>query len=555
MAPPSLMARLLPGDLTDPEERRVAVSILTVLGPGGILLLLFAVLQPFLTDGGLILGVFYAAMAMALLIAVVLVNRGKTRLAGPVTVAFLWVILTVMASLNEGVRSPTVVGYPVLVAAAAYYWNSRAAMRVVLASVLAMLGMALAQMYGVLPDVLPSVTPLRAWGGVTVATLMSGVIMRATSTNIQKALGVAEASERKFRDLIQSAPDGMAVLDGEGRIVEVNRRMVSLFRATRAELLDVRGDTLIPGLAGILRSRPEGLPRAGAKRTDGSGFPAQVSFNSVVFDGGEATVLTVRDISDEVRLEDERSQVEARLRDAQKMEAVGQLAGGIAHDFNNLLTVILGNVSLELERADLPEEERKRWGEVEDAAARAAELTNQLLAFSRRQAADPRPLELSAFLQEKGQVLQRILGERVRLLFSARSRVWAEVDPGQMDHVILAIVRNARDAMPKGGTLRITCEARSVGPTAEGEGEMPPGEYACVCFRDTGAGMDEEALARAFEPFFTTKGFGGGMGLGLATVHGIVTQSGGHVLANSTPGLGSTVCLYFPRIPEPAESS
>jgi two-component system cell cycle sensor histidine kinase/response regulator CckA len=250
----------------------------------------------------------------------------------------------------------------------------------------------------------------------------------------------------------------------------------------------------------------------------------------------------------------ERKSLEDQLRVAQKMEAVGQLAGGIAHDFNNLLTAILGSTELLLANTVPDDARREDVQEIGRAAHRASALVRQLLAFSRKQVMQPRQVNLNAIVREMGGMLRRLVGERIALqldLDPALGDVTA--DPGQVEQVIANLGVNARDAMPDGGTLTIaTANVSRAGVPAAGD-EALPADSALVSLtvRDTGVGMDEHVLAHLFEPFFTTKELGRGTGLGLATVYGIVRQSGGQIQVTSRPGEGSTFTVYFPRL-EPA---
>ena len=238
------------------------------------------------------------------------------------------------------------------------------------------------------------------------------------------------------------------------------------------------------------------------------------------------------------------------LRQIQKMEAVGRLAGGIAHDFNNLLTAIGGYGELALTR--LPEDSPARSSveEMRRAGHRAATLTRQLLAFSRRQVLQPDVIDLNAVVTDMRALLERVLGEDVRL----QSRLAEDLgstraDAGQIEQLIMNLAVNARDAMPRGGTLSITTENVEIDETFSGRHMgAEPGSYVLLAVNDTGRGMDRETLARAFEPFFTTKPVGEGTGLGLATVYGIVQQTGGHIWAYSEPGHGSSFKVYLPRV-------
>jgi signal transduction histidine kinase len=252
----------------------------------------------------------------------------------------------------------------------------------------------------------------------------------------------------------------------------------------------------------------------------------------------------------------ERAKVEEELRQAQKMEAIGQLTGGVAHDFNNLLTVIIGgldNIARQLagglEEANLPRVKRG-VDMAQKAAQRAATLTARLLAFSRRQALDPRPLHPDRLVRDMSELLSRSLGETVRLELVGAGGLWpALADPNELEHAILNLAVNARDAMPEGGTLTIETgnvwlDEAYLASVAE---PVPPGQYVLIAVSDTGMGMGPETLARVFEPFFTTKEPGRGTGLGLSQVYGFVRQSGGHIRVYSEPGQGTTVKLYLPR--------
>ncbi|MDB5687648.1 MAG: domain S-box protein, partial [Rhizorhabdus sp.] len=248
----------------------------------------------------------------------------------------------------------------------------------------------------------------------------------------------------------------------------------------------------------------------------------------------------------------EREEAAEALRQAQKMEAVGQLTGGIAHDFNNLLTVITGNMDIVQRSLDRGDQARARRAadNAQKGAERAASLTQRLLAFSRRQPLEPRPIDIDRLVMGMSDLLNRALGETIRLEIVTTPGLWkVEADPNQLENCLLNLAVNARDAMPDGGKLTIeTANARLDENYAAAHAEVPPGQYVVVAVSDTGTGMSKEVLARVFEPFFTTKEVGRGTGLGLSMVYGFVKQSGGHVKIYSEEGAGSTIKVYLPRL-------
>lgn len=250
----------------------------------------------------------------------------------------------------------------------------------------------------------------------------------------------------------------------------------------------------------------------------------------------------------------EQKQLEDRLRQAHKMEAVGRLAGGVAHDFNNLLTVIRGNSDLLLDRGDADQSQVKYLGQIQKAADRAVSMTRQLLAFSRMQVLQPRLLDLNTTISEMNKMIPRLIGEHIQFSFTPELNLGTILaDPGQVEQVFLNLAVNARDAMPNGGELTVRTSNVAIDENeARKRPPMSPGEYVLLAVSDTGHGMDAETKARIFEPFFTTKEVGKGTGLGLATVYGVVKQSGGFIWVDSAPGKGATFEIYLPRSAKPA---
>ena len=256
-------------------------------------------------------------------------------------------------------------------------------------------------------------------------------------------------------------------------------------------------------------------------------------------------IVSFFDITDRKRLEEE-------LQQSQKLESLGRLAGGIAHDFNNLLMVISGYTDLLLGALDNPDKLRHGLMEIKRAGERGADLTQQLLAFSRKQMTQLRALSLNAAVQESQAMLQRVIGEDIRLAIALDPDAWTiRADRGQMHQVLMNLVLNSREAMPQGGVLTIRTRNVHLGSDFQEEPEGAGGRaHVLLQIQDTGAGMDERTRKHVFEPFFTTKGTRKGTGLGLATVFGIVTHTGGHISVESEPGRGATFNLYFPPIPE-----
>ena len=250
------------------------------------------------------------------------------------------------------------------------------------------------------------------------------------------------------------------------------------------------------------------------------------------------------------KTQEEQRLLEERLRQAHKMEAVGRLAGGVAHDFNNLLTIIRGHGDLLLDRNDVDGPLRHSVDQIHKAAGRAVSMTRQLLAFSRMQVLQPRVLDLNAVVMEMGKMLPRLIGEHIEYTFVPGPKVaLLKADPGQIEQVVMNLAVNARDAMSNGGTL--TVRTQNVVMSDDDVRErppMPPGSYVLLTVRDSGHGMSKETLTRIFEPFFTTKEVGKGTGLGLATVYGVIKQSGGFIWVESVPGSGTTFEIYLPQV-------
>ncbi len=268
--------------------------------------------------------------------------------------------------------------------------------------------------------------------------------------------------------------------------------------------------------------------------------------HAIEFAGRPARLVLARDVTEQRRLE-------AQLRQAQKMEAVGRLAGGIAHDFNNLLTAILGSAQLALRELEPSHTVREDLEEIRRAGLRAADLTRQLLAYSRRQVVAPKVIDLNEAVRNLDSMLRRLIREDIELVLTLSPTPLAvRSDPGQIEQVVINLVVNARDAMPQGGRITIRAEAVLLdAQQPDNSPPAPPGPYVHLAVSDTGSGVSPEARAHLFEPFFTTKELGKGTGLGLATVYGIVKQNGGFIYVDSEPGAGTTVRVYLPPVSGP----
>ena len=287
------------------------------------------------------------------------------------------------------------------------------------------------------------------------------------------------------------------------------------------------------------------------RRADGSLLWVEVHEAPVVRDGETVGLVgSLSDVTERKRAEEERLRLEERLREVERLEAVGRLAGGVAHDFNNLLTAILGHCDLALRMVGPETPVFTQVEEVKRAARRAADLTRQLLAFSRRQVVEPRVLDLNRAVDDATNRLRRLIGEDVRVeVHLSANPATVLMDPSQVDQVLVNLAVNARDAMPGGGRLAIGTDLeRRNGDGGDGPVDLPPGEYVVLTVSDTGEGMDPVTRQHAFEPFFTTKPKGKGTGLGLATVYGIVKQNSGFIDVESEPGAGTTFRVSLPKV-------
>ena len=364
--------------------------------------------------------------------------------------------------------------------------------------------------------------------------------------------------DARFRLLFDDNPQPMWVFERSTRVfLEVNRAAMAHYGYSREQFLALRVTDLVPEedrvrLTGVLDALGPGNRALGVWRhrtADGRWLDVETAVHEVTFGGRQAALAVLIDVT-------ERRLLEEQLRQAQKMEAVGMLAGGIAHDFNNLLTIITGYSQLILNGQAPNDPNRASVEQILKAGDRAAALTRQLLAFSRRQVMQPKVLDLNQLVASLGVMLRRLIGEDIDLHLEMGPDLGrVNSDPGQVEQVIMNLAVNARDAMPKGGSLTIeTCNVDLGEDYVRTHIAVRPGPYVMLAVSDTGTGMDTETLAHLFEPFFTTKGQGKGTGLGLSIVFGIVKQSGGNIGVYSEPGKGTSVKIYLPRVDQGAAS-
>ena len=354
---------------------------------------------------------------------------------------------------------------------------------------------------------------------------------------------------------IEACGDGIAILNERGEFVHLNRSHARIFGYESPEELAGKSWQTLYSDEQVARFKQEVMPalarntrwegEAVARRKDGSSFPQQVSLASLA-EGGMVCVCS--DLS-------ERRKMEDQLRKKQRMESVGTLAGGIAHDFNNLLTVIIGYAQTLLAKVENDPALRSNAEHIVQSASRAASLTRQLLAFSRKQVLQPRVLDLNLVVRDLERMLRPLVGDDITMIAQCAPNLGSvKADLSQLEQVIVNLVVNARDAMPRGGRLILSTTNQDLVHENGRDRDVPPGRYVVLSVSDNGVGMDPEVLSRIFEPFYTTKDVGKGTGLGLSTVYGTVEQSGGYVAVDSKPGKGTEFKIFLPRVDALPES-
>jgi PAS domain S-box-containing protein len=422
---------------------------------------------------------------------------------------------------------------------------------------------------------IPGPLPRALLGSGTIVALVSPAFYLYASRRMaahRRGAKMAEEalleSEERFRLIHDNAFDAIIVSDSGDRVIDANPSAERIFGYGKGELVGMELERLMPEgyrarhREGLSRYLATGISRAQGRvmeleglRSDGSVFPMELVLKSFTSCGALRFTGTIRDTTERKRAEDEARVAQAAAGETRKMEAVGRLAGGIAHDFNNILSAIRGNAELIAEIIGKDHALHPRVEEITVAVARASRLTRQLLVFSRSDRHEVVPLDMNRVVGSILVLLTRLLGDGIRVsaeLAPGLPNVLA--DEGNIEQVLMNLAVNARDSMPKGGSIVLkTGNVALTGEECRGVPEARPGRYVCLTVKDTGEGMDRETVGRIFEPFFTTKAPGKGTGLGLAVVYGIVKRHGGFIAVESEPGSGSTFRIFLPPLQsEPA---
>ena len=406
--------------------------------------------------------------------------------------------------------------------------------------------------------------PMRAsWLTILAGLTLTGAFAFITRVTLQRREElerlVAERtlelrrSEERFKALHDASFGGIAIHD-QGVLLDCNQGLSELTGYTIEELVGMDGLKLIaPDWRDlVLRNMHRGIKQAyeaEGVRKDGQKYHLSIRGHDMLYKGRIVRVTELRDITERKLAEEKNAKLEAQLQQVHKMELVGQLAGGVAHDFNNMLTVILGNANLAMMGLEHYDPSYHHFSEIRDAAQRSADITQQLLAFARKQTVAPKVIDLNDALEGMLNMLRRLIGENIELVWSPGADLWpVKVDPSQIDQILANLCVNARSAITGFGTITVGTENSILDEEycAAHEGYMS-GEYVKITVSDDGCGMDKSTLTHIFEPFFTTKGVGEGTGLGLATIYGAVRQNNGFINAYSELGYGTTFKIYLPR--------
>jgi PAS domain S-box-containing protein len=478
-------------------------------------------------------------------------------------VLYLVWITWILGLRTGGLRAPAALVYPPLVLLAGLVWSGRAAVGLAIAGSACGGLLVWLEKQGLLPPGQHLITPLMLWMLLTACMVITAVILRFALNIIHRSTDDALQSQERFADLVRAAPDAMLFATASHVVRACNPAAEALTGRAASELNGRRLDDVV----GVGEDERRRLARSVATALEGPGIgaadlslrrpgangstevlPVELRARYGAFAAAGEVHVTLRDLRDRLNAETSRRRLEEQLRDAQRLEALGRLAGGVAHDLNNLLTVVLGNVDLlkhDAGRRDEP------MAEIQVAAERAAALTRQLLAFGRRQMLNAAIVDLGEVVTGLQPFFRRLVPEDVVLrVHREPDSCTISGDPSQLEQVVLNLVANARDALTGGGTITMSVSRRAP-ETRRHELDLPP-EAVWLTVTDDGAGMSDEVMAHMFEPFFTTKEPARGTGLGLATVHGVVSQSGGRIFVDSAVGAGTTFAVVFPRAEGPS---
>jgi two-component system, cell cycle sensor histidine kinase and response regulator CckA len=526
-------------------------SVQWIVATTAALAVLLAIAAPYLGTGGTKLWTLFVPVSLVSIAILVMLRVGRVAPAVRVGTFAIWLTITLSLINLGGMSSRASDGYVVLVVAAAIIWSVRAATVFATMSIAAMIAIQLADATG-LTRVAPfSVSPLQMAMTTSAIILVVLVCMIVQQRDLRSKERMARTNEARIVSLVQNSPDALVFMDDHGIVQFMNHASETLSGYSLSECFGMRfSDLPMFPLAArehvwkAFKALVEGQMDPGPRRTviiHKKGHPVPVEVNShrvQLSDGTLGVEYTIRDFSERVLAEQAAAKLDGQLREAQKMETIGRLAGGVAHDFNNLLTVIMGQSELLLLQ-DLTTQPRNQVAQILKAADRARLLTQQLLAYARRQVVTPRRMSANAAIVDLQSLLESLAGRKVKIDVSLDDTCGQiRIDPSQLDQVLTNLVANARDSMPDGGTITI-CTKSLGGPGAIDE-------KVEIIVHDNGVGISDDVKAKMFEPFYTTKGPGQGTGLGLAVVEGIVSQNGGTVTVESKFGIGTTFRLMFP---------